>query len=71
MDECFIFHPTKKSLKAGKIVFSTLDLSKGYYQLCVSEEDRQKTAFSTPKGHFQFFQSHSALEVRLKHFKEH
>jgi len=38
----------------GNSFFSTLDLNKGYYQVPISDLDREKTAFSTPKGHFQF-----------------
>jgi len=38
----------------GNLFFSTLDLNKGYYQVEISELDREKTAFSTPRGHFQF-----------------
>ena len=33
---------------------STLDLTKGYWQVPVREGDREKTAFSTPSGPFQF-----------------
>ena len=33
---------------------STLDLTRGYWQLPVAEKDRHKTAFTTPYGQFQF-----------------
>lgn len=33
---------------------TTLDLTKGYRQIPVAEEDRHKTAFTTPIGLFQF-----------------
>ena len=31
-----------------------LDLVRGYWQIAVDEKDREKTAFSTPDGHYQF-----------------
>ena len=34
--------------------FSTLDLAAGYWQMGLKREDREKTAFSTPKGQYQF-----------------
>ena len=34
--------------------FTKLDLSKGYYQIWIKEEDRHKTAFQTPLGLMQF-----------------
>ena len=39
---------------AGSNVFSTLDLSSGFHQMSVAEEDRPKTAFTCPWGHFQW-----------------
>ena len=39
----------------GKAKFFTkVDLSKGYWQIPVKEEDRPKTAFTTPQGQFQW-----------------
>lgn len=34
--------------------FSTIDLAKGFHQILVKEQDREKTAFSTPHGHYEF-----------------
>ncbi|MCG8049195.1 MAG: DDE-type integrase/transposase/recombinase [Candidatus Thiodiazotropha taylori] len=34
--------------------FSHFDLVKGYWQIPLAEEAKEKTAFSTPDGHFQF-----------------
>ena len=38
---------------ASTTYFTHLDLVRGYWQIKVAEEDREKTAFSTPDGHFQ------------------
>jgi transposase InsO family protein len=38
----------------GSTYFSTLDLSQGYYQIPVKEEDISKTAFTTRRGQFEF-----------------
>ena len=35
-------------------LFTTLDLASGYWQVEVTEQDKEKTAFSTPNGHFEF-----------------
>ena len=39
---------------AGSKWFSTLDLISGYWQVEVNPEDREKTAFCTPNGLFEF-----------------
>ena len=39
---------------AGAMLFTTLDLSSGYWQVEMEPTDKQKTAFSTTKGHFEF-----------------
>lgn len=38
----------------GSEYFSTIDLSQGYYQIPVADEDVEKTAFSTRMGHYEF-----------------
>ena len=41
--------------KLGKSSFiSTIDLTRGYWQVPVAKEDRHKTAFATPYGFYQF-----------------
>ena len=41
--------------KLGKAKYlSKIDLTKGYWQIPMKEEDKAKTAFSTPQGHFQW-----------------
>ena len=39
---------------AGSQVFTTLDLISGYWQVEVKPEDREKTAFCTSEGLFEF-----------------
>ena len=39
---------------AGSPYITTLDLTKGYWQVPVAREDREKTAFTTPFGLYQF-----------------
>ena len=38
----------------GSCYISILDLTRRYWQIPVAQEDRVKTAFSTPYGLFQF-----------------
>jgi len=47
VDECL------ESL-SGSVFFSTLDLAAGYWQVEMDKDDREKTAFSTDHGHYQF-----------------
>lgn len=42
------------SLLVGAELFSTLDLKCGYYQVELKEQDRPKTAFTTPLGSWEF-----------------
>ena len=39
---------------AGAKWFTTLDLTKGYHQMKLAEESKEITAFSTPRGLFQW-----------------
>ena len=38
----------------GSKYFSAIDLSSAYYQCEVKEEDKEKTAFATRRGHYEF-----------------
>ena len=46
----------------GAPFITTLDLTKGYWQVPVAKEDREKTAFTTPFGLFQFRQMPFGLQ---------
>ena len=39
---------------AGSTLFTTLDLASGYWQVEVEHQDKEKTAFSTSRGHYEF-----------------
>ena len=43
-----------RKLGSGYKYFSKLDLKSGFYQIPINEQDKQKTAFITPFGLFQF-----------------
>ena len=49
-------HRVEDQLEAmsGSLVFSTLDLTKGYHQMKLAEGSRDITAFTTPRGLFQW-----------------
>ena len=38
----------------GAHYFSAFDLASGFYQIMLEGDSKEKTAFSTPDGHFQF-----------------
>jgi hypothetical protein len=50
--------------------YTTLDFASGLHQVPLQEEDRQKTAFSTPGGHFEFAISQWAYVQRQPHFSD-
>ena len=43
-----------QDIGAGNNIFSTIDLSKGFWQVDLDTNSRPLTAFSTPNGHFHF-----------------
>ena len=49
-------HRVKDQLEAmsGALVFSTLDLTKGYHQMKLANKSKEITAFTSPKGLFQW-----------------
>ena len=48
-----LIEETLDSLKGAKY-FTTLDLASGYWQIALSDSAKEKTAFITQKGLFQF-----------------
>ncbi|GFQ89857.1 transposon Tf2-12 polyprotein [Trichonephila clavata] len=51
---------TLDSLQGSKL-FSSIDLSSGYWQIEVDEADREKTTFITPEGLYEFNVMHFRL----------
>ena len=49
---------------------TTLDLTKGYWQVPLTRTARKKTAFATPGGLYQYTSSHSASMVPLPRYRE-
>ena len=54
--DCFPIPRIDDSLRAllGAKIFTTVDLTKGYWQVPVKESDREKTAFSCHRGLYEF-----------------
>ena len=51
----------------GNRYFTSLDLPSGFWQVPISEEDREKTAFMTPDGLFQFMLCRLACVIHQQH----
>ena len=48
-----VFEETVSTLHGSKY-FSVIDCYSGFWQIKIAEEDKMKTAFSTPSGHYHF-----------------
>ena len=57
--------------KTGSARFiTTLNLAKGYWQVPMNPEDRDKTAFVSPKGLYQFTTMPFGLSGARQHSRE-
>ena len=57
--------------RLGKAQFiTTLDLAKGYYQVLLKTEDQEKTAFTTPRGSFNFDRCPLDSKGRRQHSRD-
>ena len=56
VNDAYPMHQVEDQLEAmsGALVFTTVDLTKGYHQMRLAEESREITAFLSPKGLFQW-----------------
>ena len=54
INDAYPMHRVEDQLEAmsGSSVFTTLDLTKGYYQMRLAEESKEITSFLSPKGLF-------------------
>ena len=59
---------TLDSLKVATY-FATLDLTSGYWQVDMAKDNKEKMAFSTPQGHFEFNVMHFGLTNALATFQ--
>jgi len=56
--------------KLGRVrYFSALNCVSGYWQVPLVEEDRAKTAFSTPTGHYEYFRKPFGLKSAPSTFR--
>ena len=54
----------------GNKYFTSLDLSSGYYHVCMNEKDAEKTGFSTKSGHYHFVRMPSDYRELHQHFRD-